>query len=209
MSIHVQPFILGPLGNNTYLLSISSGPEAVIIDPSFDIEQLIKHALDHKLVVTQIWLTHAHYDHFAGVKQLLDTFPDIKIGLHSDDQNLLKKGGLANLMGVNNPCIFTPSIAFKDEGHLTLDEDEFTIYHTPGHSPGHVVFYNPSSRMIFSGDLIFNRGIGRTDLSGGSYDDILNSIRNKIFTLPPDTIIYSGHGPRTTVGSEMKSNPFL
>lgn len=209
MSIHVQPFILGPLGNNSYLVSDSKKREAVVIDPSFGIEMLIDHALDQKLFITQVWLTHAHYDHFAGTKALVDIFPDIQIGLHPEDQKLLDKGGLAGLMGVNDPHIFTPTISFKDKGLLQLGEDEFTVYHTPGHSPGHVVFFNQGSRIVFSGDLIFNHGIGRTDLSGGNYDDILSSIRNKIFTLPPDTIIYSGHGLQTSVGSEIKSNPFV
>jgi hydroxyacylglutathione hydrolase len=209
MSFETVSFILGPVENNTYLVFDSQTHEAVVIDPSFDIDILLDYARDPQINITQIWLTHAHYDHFAGVDGLLAAYPNLKIGLHPADRPLLDSGGMSSIMGINATISFIPDLIFTDQMELKLGDNKFVVLHTPGHSPGHVVFYNSASAVVFCGDLIFNQGIGRVDFPGGSAKEIIKSIRNKIMVLPPDTILYSGHGPQTTVGMEANQNPFL
>jgi hydroxyacylglutathione hydrolase len=209
MSFEIASFILGPVENNTYLVFDNQTHEAVVIDPSFDINILLDYAREHQINITQIWLTHAHYDHFAGVDDLLSAFPNLKIGLHPADRPLFDNGGLSSIMGINATISFTPDLVFKDQMELKLGKNKFIVLHTPGHSPGHVVFHNSESAIVFCGDLIFNQGIGRVDFPGGSAREIMKSIHTKIMVLPPETILYSGHGPQTTVGVEANQNPFL
>ncbi|MCE1255368.1 MAG: MBL fold metallo-hydrolase, partial [Anaerolineae bacterium] len=128
--------------------------EGVVIDPSFNVDRIIKFAGEQNINLTQVWLTHAHYDHFAGARNLMDLFPQIKIGLHPADLFLLERGGLAGLMGIDHPEIFTPDLAFADNAQLQLGEDVFSVLHTPGHPPGHVVFYCAAASAAFCGDLI-------------------------------------------------------
>jgi glyoxylase-like metal-dependent hydrolase (beta-lactamase superfamily II) len=205
----VKTFILGPLENNTYLLHDKAAHQAVVIDPSFDIETLIQFCQTQKIIITQVWLTHAHYDHFVGIFALRKIYPDLHTYLHPDDLGLWKKGGLASLWNLNIVMDFSPDILSDDRTKLSIGEHSFAVLHTPGHTPGHVVFYDPSISSAFCGDLIFNQGIGRTDLPGGSQAAIEKSILEKIFTLPPETTLYSGHGPLTTVQDEVNGNPFF
>ena len=209
MSLRVKTFILGPLQNNTYLLEDTHLHEGIVIDPSFEIEELISFAKEQKIKITRVWLTHAHFDHFAGVFQLRETYPGLSTALHSDDLFLWNQGGLSSLWNLPLNMDFTPDVSFTDGLELVLGENKFTVLHTPGHSPGHVVFYNQPISSVFCGDLILDQGVGRTDLPGGSKSALQNSIMTKIFSLPPTTTLYSGHGPKTTVQEEKAENPYL
>ena len=209
MSLQVKPFVLGRLKNNTYLLFDSAVKEGIVIDPSFEIEHLIDFVVENQVNITGVWLTHAHFDHFAGLVALRNQFPNLKTALHPLDLPLWEKGGLSGLWNFNFEMNFTPEVPLQNGMVMALGSHPLAVLHTPGHSPGHVVFYSDVLNCAFCGDLIFNMGVGRTDLPGGSEMDLLESITTKIFTLPPSTVLHSGHGPRTTVEKERANNPFI
>lgn len=210
MKYEIQPFVNGPLGNNTYLLSDPDARQAVVIDPSLDCHPLISYLETHDLKLAQIWITHAHFDHTIGIKDLLSNTPKgIQIALHRDDLGLWNSGGGGkhfDLPSISNP---QPTLLLSDGQILSFGETQWKVLHTPGHTRGCVVYYCAELKTAFCGDLIFKGTIGRTDLPGGSMKQILESIRTQILTLPEDTRLLPGHGEETTVGIEKATNPFL
>jgi len=210
MSLKLIPFVLGPMENNTYLIADTISREAVIIDPGLDSHSVRQEMTASGWQPVAIWLTHAHFDHIAGINDFYDgTGPPISIGLHPDDLSLYRQGGEADLFGIHIGQMPEPDLIFSHEKILRFGSHEFIVRHTPGHTPGHVVFYSTELQAVCCGDLIFHHSIGRTDLRGGSHPTILRSIRENILTLPPNTHLLSGHGPGTTVAEEQANNPFL
>lgn len=210
MPIQIIPFILGPIENNTFLISDNAGKNAVVVDPSFDIDPIIQQINKKSLTVRQILISHAHFDHIAGVNQLIaGSLIRPLIGLHPDDLALWKDRGEARQCGFHLDPLPDPDHFYSDGESLNIEGFQIIIHHTPGHSPGHVVFSFPEVKTIFCGDVIFAGSIGRTDLTGGNYTKLIQSIQNKILTFPDDTHLLSGHGPETTVGFERHNNPFL
>jgi glyoxylase-like metal-dependent hydrolase (beta-lactamase superfamily II) len=210
MPLEIITFTLGPLGNNTYLLGDTQSKQAVIVDPSFECESIIEdiHAKGWKL--NAIWITHAHFDHMAGVDAVLQAFhPDLPIGLHPADLPLWRSGALADQFGLRDFHPPEATILFSDGEELQIGNEELRVDHTPGHSHGSVVFYSASAGACLTGDLIFSGSIGRTDLVGGSLTTLMESLQAKILTLPLETRLLPGHGEETTVGEEMRNNPFL
>lgn len=209
MALYVTTFILGPLENNTYLLADPETKKAVVIDPSFDSERVLETIDRLKFELTEIWLTHAHFDHLAGATIAYRFTPPLKTGLHPDDLPLWKQAGGAVNWGIHVEPGPEPEILFCHGQKIRFGNSIIEVRHVPGHTPGHVMFYLPTEKLAFVGDVIFYRGIGRTDLSGGNFKQLINSIQTQIFTLPPDTTLLSGHGPETTVAEERANNPFL
>ena len=210
MSLSINTFILGPLQNNTYLLSDPDSKEAVIIDPSFDIEEVLEYIQVNGLTLSKILITHAHFDHVVGVNTIIKTFgPGIPIGLHPADLPLWRQGSGAEIFGLRFEPAARPSIHFYQGQVLSIGSEKLEVKQTPGHSRGHVIFHYLPKNIVFCGDLIFSGSIGRTDLPGGSAVEILHSIRTQILTLPPETRLLSGHGPETTVETESQTNPYL
>ena len=214
MSLEIEIMVLGPVVTNTYLIGDTENNQAVVIDPASDGISIANRVRQLGWKVTSIWLTHAHFDHFGGLADFLDELnsgadQDFFVGLHPKDLALWKVKGGAIMFGVSIKSAPKPNHEFKEAEILTVGNYEFEVHHTPGHSPGHVIFHCSAEKVIFSGDLIFNRGIGRTDLLGGSYSTLMESIQKWVLPLPDETRIYSGHGPQTTVGDERRSNPFL
>ncbi|MCX8023835.1 MAG: MBL fold metallo-hydrolase [Thermanaerothrix sp.] len=205
----IREYTLGPLDNNTYLLIEPSTREAVIIDPSFESEKVLNVLQQENYHLTQVWITHAHFDHIAGVQTLADQIPGLTIGLHPDDFPLWQAQGGAMWMGWPLSLQVTPNLSLYHGFMLRLGDTPIQVRHTPGHSPGHVVFYLPSMETVFCGDLIFHYGIGRTDLPGGNLDQLAFSIMHHIFSLPDQTRLFPGHGPETSVGEERRYNPWL
>jgi hydroxyacylglutathione hydrolase len=210
VSLDILPFILGPLENNTYLLADSDTRTAAIVDPSFDAETVASAAELRGWTVTQIWLTHAHFDHFAGVSAVLKAVSHpVEIGLHTADLPLWKQSGGAANFGIQLDPMPLPNLQFSHGQILQLGQSQIEVRHTPGHSPGSVIFYSAQKNACLVGDLIFYNSVGRTDLPGGSHIQLLASIDKQVLTLPDSTRLLTGHGPETTVGIERKSNPFL
>ncbi len=210
MSTTCIPFVLGPLENNTYLIVDSETNEAAIIDPSFESEIVLSEIKQQGWRLTQVWLTHAHFDHIAGVRTVAESVtPPLPVGLHPGDLILWKQSGGAPPFGIKIDRGPEPSILFTHGQRLQVGKSTFEVRHTPGHTRGHVVFVCHAAGFVLSGDLIFKGSVGRTDLPGGDSVKLINSIRSQILDLPPETRIFSGHGPETTVGEEIKTNPCL
>lgn len=213
--MNIKTFEFNPLGVNTYVLSDET-KECVVIDPapfnSDEREQLVSYLTDNGFTIKHLINTHLHFDHIFGINMLSSKF-GLHVECHPDDLFLLENiAGQMQAFGI--PAAdddFKPEIGnyLKEGDVITFGNQSLKVLHTPGHSPGSVAFYHEGEGCVFGGDLLFYFGVGRTDLPGGSYDDLLNSIKNKIFTLPNRTVIYSGHGPATTIGFEKKNNPFV
>jgi hydroxyacylglutathione hydrolase len=208
--LEIHALTLGPVSTNTYLVADSETGTAAVIDPAWDGAVILAAVNKRNWKIGQLWYTHAHFDHFGGAAELARSLdPAPAVAMHSADDFLWKVGGGGVLFGfkIDNGPI--PSVDLAQVRTLSLGSLTFGVLHTPGHTPGHCAFYCASASVLFSGDLIFQGSVGRTDLSGGSTDMLLSSIRTQIFTLPDKTRILSGHGPETTVGEEKESNPFV
>jgi len=209
MPLEIRSFKLGPLANNTYLLIEIPRREAIVIDPSFECEVLLDTLEKENLQLTQIWITHAHFDHIAGVPALASRIPHLKIGLHPADSPIWHQNGGADWFGWSLNVQVDPNFTFFHGQVLKFGETLIEVRHTPGHSPGHVIFLLPSQGIVFCGDLIFYHGVGRTDLPGGDFEQLHRSITEQVLTLPPHTRLLPGHGPETTIAEERSQNPWL
>ncbi len=212
MTLLIEPFTLGPIGNNTYLIIDPVTHSAALIDPSFEIKTVMKRVRHAGYNLEQIWLTHAHFDHIAGVEDVLAATapqPVNVVGLHPLDLPLWRSGGGASNFGFRFKMTAMPTLLFAHGQILTLGSETLEVLHTPGHTPGHVVFYSAESGVVLCGDLIFEGSVGRTDLPGGNHSQLLDSIEKCILPLPPQTRLLAGHGDETTVGREKQFNPFL
>jgi hydroxyacylglutathione hydrolase len=210
MSLVLHTFTLGPLDNNTYLLEDTSLKECTVIDPTYAIENVVNDIHQNQRMLKSIWITHAHFDHIIGVPQLWEmVIPHPTICLHQSDLESWLSDGGAREFNLHFSLPMQPDCFIADKQKLSVGNFQLEVRHTPGHSPGHVIFFSSDLNAIFSGDLIFNHSIGRTDLPGGNQKTMLDSIHNQVLSFPDDTRILSGHGLETTVGNERKGNPFL
>ncbi len=204
---------LGPLPNNVYLLGDNDSGDAVVIDPSFESQNVLTHAEKIGWTLRQVWLTHGHFDHIAGVEMIANAFnPPLPVGLHPGDLAWYQNEGGAGKFGLSISQPPPLSILFEPGMKLSLNEGQqpaVSVRYAPGHSPGHVMFYCEPLSVLFCGDAIFREGIGRTDLKDGDRMTLLTSIREQVLTLPDETHLLPGHGPESTVGHEREYNPFL
>ena len=208
--LKILTMVLGPVQTNVYILANTETREAVVIDPAWDGEVILKQVQQNGWRVVSIWLTHAHFDHFGGAGALADgSSPIPQVALHPGDYPLWRAGGGAALFGMHIDPGPEPTIDLSHGMILHLGEITFEVRHSPGHSPGHVIVYCPTEKAAFCGDVIFQGSIGRTDLPGGSYESLMESIRTQVLSLPDETKLFSGHGSVTTVRSEREHNPFL
>lgn len=208
--LHIQRMVLGPVQTNAYLIHDSASQATVAIDPAWDGEQIVKVAQQNGWQISQIWLTHAHFDHLGGVAGILKSVsPPPSVALHAADFPLWRVQGGAQLFGFQLEAMPEPNLPLQHGQVLKIGAYEVEVRHAPGHTPGHVVFYIPQAEVCFCGDVIFDSGIGRTDLPGGDFEALMNSIREQILTLPDQTKLLSGHGNETTVAQERQHNPWL
>ncbi|MGB9591759.1 MAG: MBL fold metallo-hydrolase [Candidatus Kryptoniota bacterium] len=208
--VEIYPFVLGMVQTNTYLIGDNESKEAVVIDPADDGREIVDEARQRQWTIKSIWITHAHFDHIGGVQEIRQlTESSVTVGLHSADLPLWRNQGGAALFGIQFDVGAEPDFYFYDRQILNLGNYQFEVRHTPGHTAGHVVFYCSRLAVCFCGDLIFQGSVGRTDLPGGNFDQLINSIQLNILTLPDKTRLFAGHGPETTVFIERMENPFL
>ena len=200
----IKTFIEPPIDNNNYLIIDEETKDAALIDCSA-IDDNIRAELEAcRATLKYILLTHGHFDHIAGIRQN----PDVQVLMHKEDSEWVKKvNQYLPLMGM--PPMSIPNIDkyIEDNEIIKLGNLEIKVIHTPGHTQGGVCFY--VDNKLFSGDTIFREAVGRCDLEGGDFDQIVESIETRIFTLPPETIIYPGHGRMTSVEWEKEHNKFL
>jgi glyoxylase-like metal-dependent hydrolase (beta-lactamase superfamily II) len=211
MGLEIVNLALGMTMTNAYLVCETESNQAVVIDPGWEGNHIVEEAEKRGWEITQIWLTHAHFDHLGGAGEVAKAFdPVLPVALHPEDKWLWEMQGGAALFGLGGIDVGPePKIALAHGDTLKLGEVEFEVRHAPGHTPGHVMFYCKQEAVLFCGDVIFRTSIGRTDLPKGDYQTLLTSIREQVFTLPDDTLLLNGHGPETTVGFEKEYNPFL
>jgi len=204
----VKTLPVGLTQANCYIVGCEKTQQGAIIDPGDEGERILEAVQDSGLTVTHVFVTHAHFDHIGAADEVMKA-TGAPLALHPDDLPLLNAGGGSIFFGIQSPPIPDPSIRLADGQEITVGELTLRVLHTPGHTPGHVTLYEPNEGAIFDGDVLFAQGVGRTDLPGGSYETLMRSINEQLMTLPDETLVYSGHGPATTIGRERVSNPWL
>lgn len=208
----VTSFALGPFAANCLVLEPEGSPEVFLVDPGFDVEQVILWLKQKNKKPHAVLLTHAHLDHAWGCSAATEGFPGVPVWVHPDDLPLLQNlATQARMFGFPPPPEVRAEALLKEGLELKLAGESVLVRHCPGHSPGHVVFLGEDNGQPWAvvGDVIFAGSVGRTDLWGGSFQQLEASIRNVIYRLPRETVLYPGHGPTTTVGEERVSNPFV
>ncbi len=210
--LQIKVLTFNPVQENTYLL-YNELNECIIIDPGcyFDQEKeelkafIEKNRLKPKMLLN----THCHLDHVFGNKYIAEEYK-LTLHLHKNEEQLLEMAPASGLM-FNLPFDnYKGELIFlKENDTVSLRDDKLKVIEAPGHSPGSICFYCEEQKFIIGGDVLFQNSIGRTDLPGGSHEDLLENIKEKLFKLPDDVTVYSGHGPATTIGEEKKYNPFL
>lgn len=210
--LQVEVFVEPMFQENGYLLRPADSRTAWVLDPGFppQADEIVAALQANELEPAGIVITHAHPDHIAGIETLRNAFPQLPIIAPRDEQHMLTDPH-ANLSAQMGLSITTPpadQLVSPDE-RLTLDTLQWQTLDVRGHSPGGVAYYCASAGVVFTGDALFAGSIGRTDFPGGSLDALLANIRDNLLSLPDDTVIYSGHGPATTVARERETNPFL
>lgn len=199
-----------PLMQNATLLWDSDSKDAVLTDVGGDVDHLLSVVDGHRLNLREIWLTHAHIDHVAGVTGLLAHREVPVLGPHEADQFWLDElPRVAASYGFPSVSSFTPTRWLNEGDVLTVGQYEFQVLHIPGHTPGSLVFYCAAENLLVAGDVLFLESVGRTDFPRGNQEDLFRNIREKLFVLPDLTRVITGHGALTTIGHEKRHNPFV
>lgn len=210
----VKMLQVGPIMTNCYIVGCEETKQGAIIDPGGDGARILAEVRQLGLEIKYVINTHGHFDHTLANEEVIEGLTKSQqqpplLAIHQADAPMLKSGGGALLFGLRG---FSSPLAdmYLEEGDvLTLGQVKLKVLYTPGHSIGSVSLLNEEEKVVFDGDVLFNMGIGRTDLTGGSFETLMDSIRTKLLTLPDDTVVYSGHGLTTTIGRERAGNPFL
>ncbi len=202
----IHTIVVGDLRTNCYILQ--SNNAAIIIDPGAEPERIVRFIRDIKVKPSQIIVTHTHFDHVLGV-DVVRAKLDIPFLIHHDDLSMLEsmQSRVHQFMGFEVPPPPRVDSYLKDRDVLTVGDETVQVLHTPGHSPGSISISGRG--YVFTGDALFNQSIGRTDLPGGDLKTLIHSIRDRLFKLKDETIVYPGHGPETTIGDEKLANPFV
>jgi hydroxyacylglutathione hydrolase len=209
--VKIDRLILGDFETNCYILRNSpKATNCLIIDTGIDAEPLLDFLEVNKLTPAALILTHGHADHIAGVEPLRKEFPSIQVYIHKLDAEMLTDAA-ANLSVMTGSSLTAAKADHLVEEGDTIDKVgiRLRVIHTPGHTPGGICLYSEKDGVIFVGDTLFAGSIGRTDFPNGDMRQLIEGIKHKLFKLPEDTIVYTGHGPETTIGREQADNPFL
>lgn len=200
---------VGPLSVNCYIVACENSRVGVVVDPGGDVERIITIVKQHRLKISTIINTHGHFDHIGGNRQTVETL-GARLLIHQADAPMLSRSAEVarryGLQGENSP----EADAYLVDGmDIDFGTCRLRVLHTPGHTQGGCCLYIEEELKVITGDTLFADSIGRTDLPGGSHEQLLESIRTKLFTLPDDVIAYPGHGSQTTIGHEKRCNPYF
>jgi hydroxyacylglutathione hydrolase len=203
----LEALTVGFISTNCYIVGSETTREALVIDPGGNAATILRAVSKHELSVSMIIATHSHFDHLGAVKAVKEaTGAKVAVGPSSGN----KAGTFAKMVSImtgGSVTVPEPDVFLKDSDTVDLGEMHFKVLYTPGHSSDEICLYGEG--ILFSGDTLFNMGIGRTDFPGCSYEQLETSIRTKLYVLPDDTVVYPGHGPETTIGDEKRGNPFI
>lgn len=208
----IKKFTFNPFQENSYIIS-NEAKEALIIDPgchnAYEQEQFLDYIKNNDLKPVRLLNTHCHIDHIPGNPLVVRTF-GLPLEIHPLElDNLNRAASYGSMFGFNIEAQPEPTVTLQDGAEFSFGDTSFSVIHAPGHSAGSVCFYFPKEAVIISGDVLFKGSVGRYDLPGSNGEDLYNSITTKMMKLPDNIAVYSGHGPKTSIGEERKSNPFL
>ena len=204
----VKALTVGFIATNCYIVGSDITRRAMVIDPGADPRAIMKAIDADRLLLSLIVITHSHFDHTGAVKAIKDaTGARFAVGAGADKSSPGAFIKLVAAMSGGSAKIPEPDLFLSDGDNIDIDDLHFEVLYTPGHSPDEISLYGHG--ILFSGDTLFNSGIGRTDFPGCSYEQLEHSIQSKLYTLPDQTVVYPGHGPATTIGREKRGNPFV
>lgn len=207
--IEIMQLALGPLQTNCYIVGCEETMAAAVVDPSWDGKGIAATARERGYDITHILLTHSHFDHVGGLAEL-KAETGAPIYIHAEALPMLEQATMnAAFFNVRIPALPQPDEMLQEGQVITVGKLQLQVLFTPGHAPGHVCFYIADHHVLLDGDVLFQQGIGRTDLPGGDYELLMQNIREKVMVLPDETHVLSGHGPATTIERERQWNPFL
>ena len=202
-------FPVGVLGCNCSVIGDEQTHEGIVIDPGDDIDHVLQAVRKHKLTIKQIVITHAHIDHVGGAMKLR-TATGAPILLNKNDHALLKMIDVqAAWIGMRSPGPVEIDQSIDDQDLIKVGNLQASVLHTPGHTQGSICLYFPAEKKLIAGDTLFQGSIGRTDLPGGNFEQIIDSLHSRLLALPDETIVVPGHGAITSIGEERETNPFL
>ena len=203
----IKKLEVGPIMANCFIVGCETTKEAAVVDPGDEADRILMELAKSDLKVKYLINTHGHFDHVGANKRMKEV-TGAQLAIHPDDEPMLEQlSQSATMFGLNAENSPPADILLKDGDTISFGEITFDIIHTPGHSKGGVCLYTKGH--LFAGDTLFAGSIGRTDLQGGDYDALISSIKNRLLPLDEETIVYTGHGPETTIGNEKRMNPFL
>ena len=210
MSLSLQTIVSMPFAENTYILWLTDSKECVVVDPGLEPQGIQDLIEENGLELAAILNTHGHTDHIAGNGFMKGINPDAPLIIGEGDAAMLTDP-VANLSASYGFEIISPPAdqTVKEGDSLTFGGMTFDVLDIPGHSPGHVVFVMKEQKIVLGGDVLFRGGIGRADFPGGNFKQLADGIRNKLFPLDPEVVVYPGHGPVTKIGYEKRTNPFI
>ncbi|RBW46866.1 MBL fold metallo-hydrolase [Psychromonas sp. B3M02] len=199
-----------PYQQNCSLLICEETKKAAIVDPGGESERILSAIKNHNVTVDKIILTHGHLDHVGGTEALLAKLDIPVLGPEKEDAFWLQQLETQSTMfGFPHTTSFEPTKWLEEGEELKVGNIKLDILHIPGHTPGHIALFDAKSKQAIVGDILFNGAVGRSDFPRGNHQQLISGIKQKLLTLPQDTLIYPGHGPTTTIGQEQKSNPYL